>query len=319
MPRTGLSSTRTRRPIPPAPRSTPTRGGTRCNRRAPGCWSAPRPSASAVSNTGWLRSTRRATSSGRLCCGTTSGRHRRSRAVVDHLGGPQACADAIGSVPAASFTVTKLRWMAENEPDNARRTASVLLPHDWLTWMLGGRADMTTDHGDASGTGYYSPRQPAMAARAGCAGRWAGTGRPSYPASPTRPRPWDAPRPAHCWPPEPATTWPPRSAWASPRATSPCRSAPPVPPSAVPTPPPPTPAVPSPASPTPPADTSPWYAPSMRPGSSRSSAPFSASTTTSSPTWRWPAPPGANGLTLLPYLDGERTPNRPDATGVFVG
>jgi len=80
--------------------------------------------------------------------------------VVDHLGGPQACADAIGSVPAASFTVTKLRWMAENEPQNAARTAAVLLPHDWLTWMLAGgpgsRAPMTTDHGDASGTGYYS-------------------------------------------------------------------------------------------------------------------------------------------------------------------
>lgn len=77
--------------------------------------------------------------------------------VVEHLGGPQACADTIGSVPAASFTVTKLRWMAEHEPDLAARTAAVLLPHDWLTWMLGERAEMTTDHGDASGTGYYSP------------------------------------------------------------------------------------------------------------------------------------------------------------------
>ncbi len=82
-------------------------------------------------------------------------------AVVDHLGGPQRCARTIGSVPAASFTVTKLRWMAEHEPENAARTASVLLPHDWLTWKLAGGNDsgapMTTDHGDASGTGYYSP------------------------------------------------------------------------------------------------------------------------------------------------------------------
>jgi xylulokinase len=31
------------------------------------------------------------------------------------------------------------------------------------------------------------------------------------------------------------------------------------------------------------------------------------------------AAPGAGGLTLLPYLDGERTPNRPDATGVLSG
>ena len=77
--------------------------------------------------------------------------------VVQHLGGPQACADEIGSVPPASFTVTKLRWMAEHEPENAARTAAVLLPHDWLTWKLSGETEMTTDHGDASGTGYYSP------------------------------------------------------------------------------------------------------------------------------------------------------------------
>jgi len=85
--------------------------------------------------------------------------------VVDRLGGPQACADEIGSVPAASFTITKLRWLAENEPDNAARTAAVLLPHDWLTWKLAGGqgadATMTTDHGDASGTGYYSPARRA--------------------------------------------------------------------------------------------------------------------------------------------------------------
>ncbi len=85
--------------------------------------------------------------------------------VVEHLGGPQQCARTIGSVPAASFTVTKLRWMAENEPENAARTAAVLLPHDWLTWMLAGGpgsgAAMTTDHGDASGTGYYSPAERA--------------------------------------------------------------------------------------------------------------------------------------------------------------
>ncbi|MTD15819.1 xylulokinase [Nakamurella sp. YIM 132087] len=85
--------------------------------------------------------------------------------VVEHLGGPQACADTIGSVPPASFTVTKLRWMAEHEPENAARTASVALPHDWLTWKLAGGteagADLITDHGEASGTGYYSPAQRA--------------------------------------------------------------------------------------------------------------------------------------------------------------
>ncbi|AZI59130.1 xylulokinase [Nakamurella antarctica] len=81
----------------------------------------------------------------------------QAASVVDYFGGAQATATAIGSVPTASMTVTKLRWMLENEPDNAARTAAVLLPHDFLTWMLAGRGEFTTDHGDASGTGYYSP------------------------------------------------------------------------------------------------------------------------------------------------------------------
>ena len=58
--------------------------------------------------------------------------------LVAELGGGQAWADAVGSVPVASFTVTKLRWLAEHEPESARRTAAVCLPHDWLTWRLAG-------------------------------------------------------------------------------------------------------------------------------------------------------------------------------------
>ncbi|MEU0877280.1 xylulokinase [Lentzea sp. NPDC005914] len=67
-------------------------------------------------------------------------------------------ASRIGLVPVASFTITKLRWLAEHEPDNAKRTAAVCLPHDWLTWRLRGSADLAdlvTDRSDASGTGYF--------------------------------------------------------------------------------------------------------------------------------------------------------------------
>ena len=56
----------------------------------------------------------------------------------DQQAGQQAWAEAVGLVPVASFTVTKLRWLAEHEPANADRTAAVCLPHDWLTWRLGG-------------------------------------------------------------------------------------------------------------------------------------------------------------------------------------
>ncbi|WP_375490299.1 xylulokinase [uncultured Jatrophihabitans sp.] len=84
--------------------------------------------------------------------------------VAELDGGAAAWASAVGSVPLASFTIAKLRWLARNEPDNAARTAAVCLPHDWLTWQLAGRGDLgelVTDRGDASGTGYWSPRENA--------------------------------------------------------------------------------------------------------------------------------------------------------------
>ena len=80
--------------------------------------------------------------------------------LVDELGA-ETWARSVGLVPVASFTVTKLRWVAEHEPDNAARTAAVCLPHDWLSWKLRGAgsvADVTTDRSDASGTGYWSPQ-----------------------------------------------------------------------------------------------------------------------------------------------------------------
>jgi len=80
--------------------------------------------------------------------------------LVEELGGPAEWARAVGSVPLAAFTISKLRWLAEHEPDNAARTEAVCLPHDWLTWQLRGAGDLAalvTDRGDASGTGYWSP------------------------------------------------------------------------------------------------------------------------------------------------------------------
>lgn len=74
--------------------------------------------------------------------------------------GPEFWARTVGSVPLASFTVTKLRWLAQHEPDAAARTAAVALPHDWLTWKLAGSPELpalVTDRSDASGTGYWSP------------------------------------------------------------------------------------------------------------------------------------------------------------------
>lgn len=106
----------------------------------------------------------------------------QAAALVSELGGPEHWARLTGSVPTASFTVTKLRWLAEHEPAAAARTERVLLPHDWLTWQLaraggpgaggpgaggpsaggpGAGFEPVTDRGDASGTGYFSPASGA--------------------------------------------------------------------------------------------------------------------------------------------------------------
>jgi xylulokinase len=110
--------------------------------------------------------------------------------------GAAAWAGACGSVPVASFTITKLRWLRRVEPEVYARVAQVLLPHDWLTGRLT-RGRPTTDRGDASGTGWWSPAEgryrpdllalvdderdweavlPEVLAPAGVAGDWATAG-----------------------------------------------------------------------------------------------------------------------------------------------
>ncbi|MDN3497011.1 xylulokinase [Planococcus sp. APC 4015] len=78
--------------------------------------------------------------------------------------GADELARRTGLVPVASFTITKLRWLRDHEPANAARVAAVALPHDWLTWRLRGFGpenpvldELVTDRSDASGTGYWKP------------------------------------------------------------------------------------------------------------------------------------------------------------------
>lgn len=74
--------------------------------------------------------------------------------LIEELGGPTTWATRLGSVPAPSFTVTKWAWLREHEPAAVRATRAVRLPHDYLTERLTGRA--VTDRGDASGTGWWA-------------------------------------------------------------------------------------------------------------------------------------------------------------------
>ena len=80
--------------------------------------------------------------------------------------GKQRWVKAVGSSPVASYTLTKVAWVAENEPENAKKIAAVCLPHDWLSWRIAGYGPVAegedahlealfTDRSDASGTIYY--------------------------------------------------------------------------------------------------------------------------------------------------------------------
>ncbi|MDQ1552860.1 MAG: xylulokinase [Actinomycetota bacterium] len=91
---------------------------------------------------------------------------RSAQAALDLIAevGAAEFAQRTGSVPVASFTITKLRWLADAEPENAAKVAAVALPHDWLTWRLRGfgpsnsvLTELTTDRSDASGTCYFNP------------------------------------------------------------------------------------------------------------------------------------------------------------------
>jgi len=74
--------------------------------------------------------------------------------------GPEAWAEACGSVPTPSFTITKLAWLRTHRPGAWARVARILLPHDYLTWRLLDRPEQAvTDRGDASGTGWWSPAE----------------------------------------------------------------------------------------------------------------------------------------------------------------
>ena len=235
-------------------------------------------------------------------------------------GGGAAWATAVGSVPVASFTITKLSWLHRKEPEAWNRLAHVVLPHDWLTLRLTGEltGELVTDRGDASGTGYWSPATSDVPVRPPrCRRRAIATGRPPCHACSVRRRP-PASGGARWSVRAPATTWPPRSAWRWASATPSCRSARPARCSACPTAPPPTPAARSRDSPTRPAATCrssctlnaakvPRRGPRSARGRSRSS----------STGWRWRATRVHSRCCRTSTVSAR--PNRPDATGVLGG
>jgi xylulokinase len=81
----------------------------------------------------------------------------QSDALTRELGAEE-WARRCGSVLTPSFTITKMAWLRDTHPDEFAAVRRVLLPHEWLTWQLLGRPSRAIgDRGDASGTGWWSP------------------------------------------------------------------------------------------------------------------------------------------------------------------
>lgn len=84
--------------------------------------------------------------------------------LIDRLGGLEKTIGLVGNGIPAGFTASKILWMMKHEPDSYARLARVLLPHDYLNLFLTGRHCM--ECGDASGTALLDVRRREWSAEA---------------------------------------------------------------------------------------------------------------------------------------------------------
>jgi xylulokinase len=84
---------------------------------------------------------------------------KQNAQLVEMFGGPQAMIERFGIFPLTGYTVSKLLWLKQSEPENFARVRHVLLPHEYLNFWLTG--NLSAEYGDASGTAYFDPRSRA--------------------------------------------------------------------------------------------------------------------------------------------------------------
>ncbi len=84
----------------------------------------------------------------KLWCDTSTA--QECEEIMEALGGLKPVIRALGNAVLPGFTASKILWLKKNEPENFRRLATVLLPHDYLNFWLTG--ERTMEYGDASGT-----------------------------------------------------------------------------------------------------------------------------------------------------------------------
>ncbi|MBO0720083.1 MAG: xylulokinase [Blastocatellia bacterium] len=76
--------------------------------------------------------------------------------IIEKLGGLAKTIEAVGNGIPPGFTASKILWLKKHEPENYRKLRWVLLPHDYLNFFLTGRKTM--EYGDASGTALLDVR-----------------------------------------------------------------------------------------------------------------------------------------------------------------
>ena len=90
----------------------------------------------------------------KLWCDTSTAAQAES--LVKKLGGIKKVIAMTGNGIPAGFTASKILWLKQNETKNYHRLHTVLLPHDYLNFYLTGKATM--ESGDASGTGLFDTK-----------------------------------------------------------------------------------------------------------------------------------------------------------------
>ncbi len=91
----------------------------------------------------------------KLWCDTATA--NEAGAITERLGGEAEIVDLIGNTVAVGFTASKIAWLKQHEPANYERLSTILLPHDYINFWLSG--ERKTEFGDASGTAYFDVRQ----------------------------------------------------------------------------------------------------------------------------------------------------------------
>ena len=90
----------------------------------------------------------------KLWCDTST--EAECEAIMRDFGGADACLNEVGNLILPGYTASKVRWFRDNCPGLYEQMDCILLPHDYLNFYLTGERRM--EAGDASGTGFLDVR-----------------------------------------------------------------------------------------------------------------------------------------------------------------